>query len=188
LRNWSSKNRLLSRERRALTSVEYGSPERLVRLFAVRSYSIGLGIALAGAVYPCVMSIGILLLTVVQLNHFPKFNPSLYHSDIEEAIAIVFYCSTLGAGVGFLSATVICIAVLPFVYLVVLSLQARGSLTRLGAFCGRSGRFHCCCADYHGCDSILEPQSNRSHLAISRWSWFDDDPWSTRRSLGRATS
>jgi hypothetical protein len=110
--------------------------ERLVRLFAVRSYSIGLGIALAGAVYPCVVSIGIFLLTVVQLNHFPKFNPSLYHSDIDEAVAIVFYGSTIGAGVGLLWSTVICIAVLPFVYLVALSLQARGSLTRLGAFAG----------------------------------------------------
>jgi hypothetical protein len=47
-----------------------------------------------------------------------------------------FFASTIGTGIGLIWATIVCAAIMPLVYLVVLSVRARGSLTRLGAFAG----------------------------------------------------
>jgi hypothetical protein len=56
--------------------------------------------------------------------------------DVGEGVVIVFLVGTAGAGLGLIWASVVCVAVLPLVYLFVLSLQLRGSLIRLGAFTG----------------------------------------------------
>jgi hypothetical protein len=57
-------------------------------------------------------------------------------NDVVEGVVMVFLGGTVGAGIGLVWASIVCVAILPLVYLFVLSLQVRGSLTRLGAFAG----------------------------------------------------
>jgi hypothetical protein len=91
---------------------------------------------LAGAAYPVILALGSLLVIVAALFNLPFTRGLGQATDIGEGVVMVFLGGTAGAGIGLLWASVVCVAILPLVYLFVLSLQVRGSLIRLGAFAG----------------------------------------------------
>ena len=106
----------------------------LAKQFLRKGFSIGFGISLAGASYPCVVVLIIILLMVCGLPQFPRSNPG--PSEVELALHLLFYACTLGAIIGLFCAAVVSIVVLPLLYVVVWSVEFRGRLDRLSAFAG----------------------------------------------------
>jgi hypothetical protein len=116
------------------TSIEVGeAPESalLAKQLADRAAMIGASIALAGAAYPVVLALGLPIVLIFQL---------LLHGgdsgDVVSVMGMMFIGSTVGASIGLIWATLVASAILPLVYLFVRSLRLRGSVVRLGAFCG----------------------------------------------------
>jgi hypothetical protein len=91
---------------------------------------------LAGAAYPIVLAFGMSLFIIAALFTLPFARGPGRANDVVEGVVMVFLGGTVGAGIGLIWAGVVCLAILPLVYLFVLSLQVRGSLIRLGAFAG----------------------------------------------------
>src|SRR5882757_9578818 len=104
--------------------------ELLAQQFESSWPGIGPAIALAGAAYPVVLAFGMSLVIIAALldSHFP--GGPVQAKDVGEGVVIVFLVGTVGAGLGLVWTSVVCVAILPLVYLFVLSLQLRGSLTR----------------------------------------------------------
>src|SRR4051812_10463213 len=109
----------------------------LARQLEVSWPSIGPSIALAGAAYLVFLALSMSLIIIAALLNFPFTGGGpVQAKDVGEGVVIVFLVGTVGAGIGLIWASVVCVAILPLVYLFVLSLQLRGSFIRLGAFAG----------------------------------------------------
>jgi hypothetical protein len=113
-----------------------GPSASLARQLEASWPSIGPAIALAGAAYPVVLAFGVSLVIIASLldSSFP--GGPVQAKDVGEGVVIVFLIGTVGAGIALIWASIVCAAILPLVYLFVLSLQLRGSLIRLGTFAG----------------------------------------------------
>src|SRR3954468_17349958 len=96
---------------------------------------IGPAIALAGAAYPALLALGLSFVIIAASFNLP-FTNELGTRGLGEGIVMVLVGGTVGAGIGLVWASIVCVAILPLVYLFVLSLQLRGSIVRLGAFAG----------------------------------------------------
>jgi hypothetical protein len=105
--------------------------ELLAKQFAEGLNNIGPGIALAGAAYPLLLAFGYPVVAFVYL-----LTSRATWGDFNEALIGPLLFSLFGAGIGLVWATIVAFAILPLVYLFVRSLELRGSIVRLGAFCG----------------------------------------------------
>jgi hypothetical protein len=113
-----------------------GPSATLARQLEASWPSIGPAIALAGAAYPVVLAFGMSLFIIAALFILPFTSGPVQANDVVEPVVMVFLGGTVGAGIGLVWASIVCVGILPLVYLFVLSLQLRGSLIRLGAFAG----------------------------------------------------
>src|SRR3954447_16321823 len=128
---------IMMSEQAVLSEPVPGASAALARQLEVSWPSIGPTIALAGAAYLVVLALGMSLIMIATLVILPFTGGGPVQSnDVGEGVVIVFLVGTVGAGIGLLWASVVCLVILPLVYLFVLSLQLRGSLIRLGAFAG----------------------------------------------------
>jgi hypothetical protein len=113
-----------------------GPSATLARQLEASWPSIGPAIALAGAAYLVVLALGMSVIIIAALVYLPFSGGPAQPKDVGEGVAIVVLVGTIGAGIGLIWASIVCLAVLPLVYLFVLSLRLHGSLIRLGAFAG----------------------------------------------------
>jgi hypothetical protein len=105
--------------------------EQLAKQFADGMFTIVLAIALAGAAYPVVVSTGVAIFAVIELLT-SRDDPRVLVRGLE----VLFFGCTAGAAMGLMWASLVSIAVLPFVYFFVRSLGMRGGIVRLAAFSG----------------------------------------------------
>jgi hypothetical protein len=105
--------------------------ELLAKQFANGLNNIGPAIALAGTAYPVLLAFGYLIVAFGAL-----ITSNCTWSDFGNAITGTLVGSFFGAGFGLIWTTIVVFAILPLVYLFVRSLELRGSIVRLGAFCG----------------------------------------------------
>lgn len=124
-------------EQALLSEPGRGPSATLARQLEASWPSIGPTIALAGTAYLVVLALGMSLIIIAALLILPFTGGGpVQAKDVGEGVVIVFLVGTVGAGLGLIWASIVCLAILPLVYLFVLSLQLRGSLIQLGAFAG----------------------------------------------------
>ena len=105
--------------------------EQLAKQFADGMFTIVLAIALAGAAYPVVVSTGVAIFAVIELLT-SRDDPRVLVRGLE----VLFFGCTAGAAMGLMWASLVSIAVLPFVYFFVRSLGMWGGIVWLAAFSG----------------------------------------------------
>ena len=105
--------------------------ELLAKQFAYGLSNIGPAIALAGAAYPLLLAFCYVIAAFAAL-----ITSNCTWSDFSEAVIGTLVGSFFGAGFGLIWTTIVVFAILPLVYLFVRSLELRGRIVRLGAFCG----------------------------------------------------
>jgi hypothetical protein len=110
--------------------------ELLAEQFESSWPGIGPAIALAGAAYPVILALGSLLVIVATLFNLAFTGSPVQPNELGRVVVFLFVGGTVGAGIGLVWASIVCIVTLPLVYIFVLSLRLRGSLTRLGGFAG----------------------------------------------------